>query len=132
MQQRKRPLFDHVVLHVKDIHQSKKFYQAVVEILGHSITNVTRECFFINELEVRQDKETTKSLHLAFTAENPWSVKMFHDMALLSGGTSVGKPVELGGIYTANVKDPDGNFIEAIFKCKTNAHRERAISYWHR
>ena len=129
MEKRHRPLLDHVVLHVKDINQSKKFYQAVVEILGHTITNETGECFFINELEVRQDTETTKSLHLAFNAENPWSVKMFHDMALLSGGTSEGSPVELGGVYMANVKDPDGNHIEAIFKGNVRAYRERSISY---
>jgi predicted lactoylglutathione lyase len=116
MQQQKRRLFDHVVLHVKDIEQSKKFYQSIVETLGHTITRESHEGFFIEELEVRQNPETTKSLHLAFYAENPWSVKMFHDMALLSGGKSVEIPTELGGMYMTNVMDPDGNYIEAIFK----------------
>jgi predicted lactoylglutathione lyase len=112
---------------VKDINKSKKFYQAITETLGHTITNESRECFFIDELEVRQNPETTKALHLAFHAENPWSVKMFHDMAIISGGTSVDMPLELGGIYMANVKDPDGNYVEAIFK--GNHKRDRTISY---
>ena len=125
MHQRKRRLFDHVVLHVKDIDQSKKFYQSIVETLGHTITKESHEGFFIEELEVRQDSMTTKSLHLAFSAENPWSVKLFHDMALLSGGTSVEPPTELEGMYMTNVMDPDGNYIEAIYK---GNHKNISIS----
>ncbi len=118
MYQRKRRLFDHVVLHVKDIDQSKKFYRAVVETLGHTITNEAQDVFFIGELEVRENPVTTKSVHLAFTAENPWSVKLFHETALKAGGTDMGSPAESHdmGIYAANVMDPDGNYIEAIFK----------------
>lgn len=125
MHHRKRRLFDHVVLHVKDIDQSKKFYQSVVETLGHTITRESQEGFFIEELEVRQDPETTKSVHLAFYAENPWSVKMFHDMALLSGGKSLETPTEVGGMYMTNVMDPDGNYIEAIYK---GNHKSISIS----
>ncbi len=118
MHQRKRRLFDHVVLHVKDIDQSKKFYSAIIETLGHSITKEAQDVFYIGELEIRQNPETTKSVHLAFLAEHPWSVKLFHETALKAGGKDLGSPVESPemGIYTANVMDPDGNYIEAIFK----------------
>lgn len=128
MQQTKRPLFDHVVLHVKDIDQSKKFYRAIVETLGHTITSEAQDVFFIGELEVRQDMHVTRSAHLAFQAENPWSVKLFHDMALKAGGVSVGNPREANsaGVYTAHVMDPDGNYIEAIFKRRSSpSHIER-------
>lgn len=128
MYQRKRRLFDHVVLHVKDIDQSKKFYRAIVETLGHTITKEAQNVFFIGELEVRENPETTRSVHLAFTAENPWSVKLFHETALKAGGINMGSPTESrdAGIYTANVMDPDGNYIEAIFK---GNQRNISISY---
>jgi predicted lactoylglutathione lyase len=118
MNQKKRPLFDHVVLHVKDIDQSKRFYRAIVETLGHTITSEAPDVFYIDELEVRQDLHVTRSAHLAFIAENPWSVKLFHDTALKAGGISIGNPREANapGVYTAHVMDPDGNYIEAIFK----------------
>lgn len=118
MHQRRKKLFDHVVLHVKDLDQSKKFYRAIVETLGHTITEEADKYFYINELEIRQNTETTKSVHIAFHAENPGSVKLFHESALRSGGQCIGGPRESKeyGYYKANVMDPDGNCIEAIFK----------------
>lgn len=116
MNQKKRPLFDHVVLHVKDIDQSRRFYQAIVEILGHTITEETSNNFYINELEIRQNPEVTKSAHIAFHAENPALVKLFHDTALRYGGKCLETPIQRPGIFTANVMDPDGNYIEAIYK----------------
>jgi predicted lactoylglutathione lyase len=127
MNQKKRPLFDHVVLHVKDIGQSKRFYQAVVEILGHTITEETSDNFYINELEIRQAGETTKSAHLAFHAENPALVKLFHETALRFGGKCLETPKQRPGIYTAHVMDPDGNCIEAIYK--GISHKAFSISY---
>ncbi len=123
MQQRKKKLFDHVVLHVKDINLSRKFYQAIVETLGHTITGEAKEFFYINELEVRQNAETTRSAHIAFHAENPGSVKLFHESALRAGGICNGSPRVTSdlGVYTANVVDPDGNYIEAIFKGRQNS-----------
>jgi predicted lactoylglutathione lyase len=116
--QRKKRLFDHVVLHVKDIDESKKFYRAIVEILGHTITGESADHFYINELEIRQNQQTTKSAHLAFHAENPALVKLFHDTALRFGGRCLETPGQKcgKGIYTAHVMDPDGNDIEAIYK----------------
>lgn len=128
MHQRKKRLFDHVVLHVKDLDQSKKFYRAIAETLGHTITREGQEHFFIDELEVRQNSETTKSIQLAFHAENPGSVNLFHETALRFGGKCLGSPKEClePGIYTAHVQDPDGNYVKAIFK---GVQRTLSISY---
>lgn len=127
MHQRKRRLFDHVVLHVKDLDQSKKFYRAIVETLGHTITREESDHFFINELEIRQNPETSRSIHLAFNAENPGSVKLFHETAIRFGGKCAGRPVCLRpGTYAANVLDPDGNCVEAIFK---ESQKSVSISY---
>lgn len=128
MNQRRKQLFDHVVLHVKDLDQSKRFYRAIVETLGHTITGEAEKHFYINELEIRQNPETTKSVHIAFYAENPGAVKLFHESALRAGGKCMESPRELleHGIYTANVIDPDGNHVEAIFK---GHQKNRSISY---
>ncbi len=117
MHQRKKRLFDHVVLHVKDLDKSKKFYRAIAETLGHAITSESQGRFFIDELEIRENHVPTKSVQLAFNAENPGSVKLFHETALRLGGKCLGSPgsIEMGS-YVACVSDPDGNTIEAIFK----------------
>ncbi len=128
MHQRKKRLFDHVVLHVKDLDQSRKFYRAIAETLGHTITDEGKEHFFIDELEIRQNPETTKSVQLAFNAENPGSVNLFHETALRFGGKCMGSPKSCTepGIYTAHVQDPDGNYVQAIFK---GNQRSLSISY---
>lgn len=128
MHQRRKRLFDHVVVHVRDIDESKRFYRAVVETLGHVITAENQRSFFIDELEVRQDLVTTKSVQLAFNAENPGSVKLFHDTAVRFGGKSVVDPREsiAPGVYSARVLDPDGNTIEALFK---GTQKSVSISY---
>lgn len=128
MHQRKRRLFDHVVLHVKDLAESKRFYRAVVETLGHTISGESQDHFLIDELEFREDVETSRSIHLAFQAENPGSVKLFHETALRFGGKCIGGPESNDlGSYTAHVLDPDGNRIEAIFKGKNQ--KDVSISY---
>ncbi len=128
MHQIRKKLFDHVVLYVKDLDQSKRFYRAIVETLGHTITGEANEHFYINELEIRQNPETTKSIHFAFHAENPGSVKLFHESALKAGGKCIESPQECfrKGIYKANVMDPDGNNVEAIYKGRQN---NLSISY---
>lgn len=127
MHQRKRRLFDHVVLRVKDLDQSKKFYRAIIETLGHTITKEGTDNFFIDELEIRQHDEISRAVHLAFNAENPGSVKLFHETAIRHGGKCAGGPVSPGpGTYAANVMDPDGNYVEAIFK---DSQKLVSISY---
>jgi predicted lactoylglutathione lyase len=128
MNQRRKKLFDHVVLHVKDLNASKKFYRAIIETLGHTITGEADEHFYIHELEIRQNPQTTKSMHIAFYAENPGAVKLFHESALQAGGKCIEAPCESRdqGSYTANVMDPDGNYIEAVFK---GLQKNLTISY---
>ena len=128
MQNERRRLFENVVLHVKDLDQSKKFYRAVVETLGHTITKETKEQFFIEELEIRQSSETTKSIQLAFKAEHPGLVKLFHETALRHGGRSLSEPdaTEVDSL-TAHVIDPDGNDVRAIYRLRSQ--KTNTISY---
>lgn len=127
MQHEKRRLFDHVVLRVKNLDQSKNFYRAIAETLGHTITKEGSDCFFIDELEVREHEEVTREIHLAFKAENPGSVKLFHEAAIRLGGKCLGSPGSPGpGTYVANVEDPDGNVVGAIFK---DTQKSISISY---
>lgn len=130
MKQRKSRIFDHVVINVKDINQSKKFYRAVVETLGHTITGEAKDQFFIDELNIRENPEVSSGcVHIAFYAESPGSVKLFHETALRCGGKCIGAPDErsFSGVYASNIIDPDGNHIEAIYKSRNQ--RSFPISY---
>ncbi len=126
---RKSRLFDHVVLHVKDINASKKFYRAIVETLGHSISSESHDTFSIDQLEIRQAPEVSKAVQLAFNASNVGAVRMFHETALKCGGGCLFRPENntTPGIYKAQVTDPDGNTIQVIYKGIN--HNNISISY---
>lgn len=118
----KRRLFDHVTLRVSNLERSKQFYQAVIETLGHTISDEASDRFCIDELFVTQNTVPSQSMHLSFQAENPATVKLFYETALQSGGKCQGAPKERAlnsGYYAACVMDPDGNSIEAIYKSRT-------------
>lgn len=124
---REKRLFDHVVVFVTDLDSSKRFYQAIVETLGHTISSESSEGFFINELEIRQNTEPSRSIELAFQAENPGSVKLFYETALRLGGKCLGGPGIRDAVsFSAQVADPDGNQLQAVFK---KGQKAISISY---
>lgn len=111
-------LLDHVNVKVKDIDLSKKFYRPVIECLGHSLSLEQPHSFCIDELMVSESVKSSQSVHLAFQAESPAIVKLFHQTALENGGRCNGAPGERNihqGYYSAYVLDPDGNNIEAVY-----------------
>lgn len=115
-------LFDHVHLKVKDISRSREFYRPVIEALGLHMSFDNGDSFCIDELFVTESHEPTHAVHLAFQAENPALVKLFHDTAIKCGGKCNGEPGARNshsGHYAAYVLDPDGNNIEAVFHTPT-------------
>ena len=111
-------LFDHINLHVRDLERSRTFYRSVAECLGFSITYEAENCFFIDELCVRQVQSNFHQVHFAFQAHNPALVRLFYETALSLGGTCNGAPSERKEgktIFSAFVLDPDGNNIEAVY-----------------
>lgn len=117
-------LIDHIQLVVKDLAASRRFYGAVLDVLGLPIGGSEDDYFWADELfvstadsEAAQGKPTGRH-HLAFQAADRAAVEAFHQAALSNGGTDNGAPGERPyhpGYYAAFVLDPDGNNIEAVY-----------------
>jgi catechol 2,3-dioxygenase-like lactoylglutathione lyase family enzyme len=118
-------LIDHIQLVVKDLPASRRFYEAVLEVLGLPVSGTADDFFWADELVVSsanskaaQGKLTGRN-HLAFQAADRATVDAFYKAALQNGGMDNGAPGERAayhpGYYAAFVLDPDGNNIEAVY-----------------
>ncbi|RUW52119.1 MULTISPECIES: VOC family protein [unclassified Mesorhizobium] len=116
-------LIDHLQLVVRDLPASRRFYEAVFQVLGVPIGGTGEDYFWADELFISsadsraaQGKLTGRH-HLAFQARDHAMVDAFHKAGLAAGGTDNGAPGERPyhpGYYAAFVLDPDGNNIEAV------------------
>lgn len=108
-------LIDHVHLRTRDLEASKRFYQAVLGVLGIPMTD-GGPYFFADELWVDEGEQPSR-VHLAFQAPDRETVDRFHRAGLEAGGRDNGPPGERNyhpGYYAAYLLDPDGNNIEAV------------------
>lgn len=117
-------LIDHVQLVVKDVAASRRFYDAIMTVLGIPLGGGTDAHFWYDELFVSSPEgpealgKLTGRHHLAFQAKARTTVDAFYKAALDHGGTDFGAPGDRPyhpGYYAAFVLDPDGNNIEAVF-----------------
>jgi catechol 2,3-dioxygenase-like lactoylglutathione lyase family enzyme len=112
-------LIDHVHLRVADLDASKRFYRAVMKVLGlDGVINESRDHFNVDELWIDKADGPVSRVHLAFQARDQAMVQAFHRAALAAGGRDNGAPGERKyhpGYYGAFVLDPDGNNVEAVF-----------------
>jgi catechol 2,3-dioxygenase-like lactoylglutathione lyase family enzyme len=117
-------LIDHIQIVTNDLPRSKRFYSAVLEVLGIPIGGEQESFFWADELfvssqdSIAASRKTTGRLHLAFQAKDRAMVDRFHSVALSAGGQDNGKPGERPyhpGYYAAFAVDPDGNNIEVVF-----------------
>ena len=116
-------LIDHVHLVVADLEASKRFYGAVLGVLGLELDLRGEHAFECDELFVSDaafvgDNGTQPHrVHLAFQAPDRATVERFHRAGLSAGGRDNGGPGERPyhpGYYGAFLLDPDGNNIEAV------------------
>lgn len=117
-------LVDHIQLVVRDLAASRRFYEAVLEVLEIPVGGAGESYFWADELFVSSadsqaaQGQLTGRHHLAFQAKDRATVNAFHQAALRHGGRDNGAPGERRyhpGYYAAFVLDPDGNNIEAVF-----------------
>lgn len=112
-------LIDHLHLITQDFPASKRFYAAVLEVLGRSIEG-EGDAFWCDELYVSTANAATVGrthVHLAFQADSRAMVDRFHAAGVAAGGRDNGAPGERdyhAGYYGAFLLDPDGNNIEAV------------------
>ena len=122
-------LIDHIQLVVRDIEASRRFYKAVLAVLGIPVGGDEKDFFWADELFVSTaDSQAalgklTGRHHLAFQARDRAMVDAIHAAGLEGGGVDNGKPGERPyhpGYYAAFLLDPDGNNIEAVFHGEAN------------
>ena len=129
-------LIDHVQLVVADLAASRRFYDAIFEVLGVPLGGEQDDFFWFDELCVSTadsdaaEGRLTGRCHLAFQATNRDAVDAFHRVALEAGGRDHGAPGERDyhpGYYAAFVRDPDGNNVEAVYHGPSTRSAESVV-----
>ena len=127
-------MLDHVFITVKDLDRSIAFYEKALKPLGivHAVDYSGKEgpeghpdlkgfgrdgrVFFW----LRQGNADARAAHIGFVAKGEAEVNAFYDAAMGAGAADNGKPgVRLyydPRYYAANVFDPDGYSLEAVYK----------------
>jgi catechol 2,3-dioxygenase-like lactoylglutathione lyase family enzyme len=130
-------MFSHIMLGSNDIERSKRFYDAVLAVLGageplrdKTSTGHTRlfyQCdgniFSVSEPINNQPATFANGGTIGFKCNSPEQVRAFHDAAVAQGGQSIEAPPgprnsPLGPLYLAYVRDPDGNKLCALHSIK--------------
>ena len=117
-------LIDHLQLVVADLEASRRFYTAVLDVLGVPIAGNEASHFWADELFVSSkdsdeaEGKLTGRHHFAFQAKDRDMVNRVYEAGLKAGGSDNGPPGERSyhpGYYAAFLLDPDGNNVEAVF-----------------
>lgn len=130
-------MFSHIMVGSSDIERSKRFYDAVLGVLGageplrnQAKTGHTRlfyrhdgQTFGISEPINGESATTANGGTIGFKCDSPEQVHAFHDTALAHGGVSIENPPglregQMGALYLAYVRDPDGNKLCALYRPK--------------
>lgn len=130
-------MFNHVMVGSNDIERSKRFYDALLGMLGAAEGMRSKADTGHARLFYRHDGNTfglsepindqaatpANGGTIGFKCNSPEQVQQFHDVAVAHGGTSIESPPGLresgsGAMHLAYVLDPDGNKLCAVYKVK--------------
>jgi len=128
-------MFSHVMVGTNDIERSKRFYDAVLGVLGagEPLRNSSKTgharlfyrhdggTFCVSEPINDVDATFANGGTIGFKCNSAEQVSEFHDIAVAHGGTSIEDPPglrqgQLGALYLAYVRDPDGNKLCALHR----------------
>jgi len=128
-------MFSHVMVGSNNIGRSKRFYDAVLGVLGagepiqnQATSGHTRlfyrhdgVSFCVSEPINGEAASFANGGTIGFKCSSPEQVAKFHDSAVAHGGTSIEEPPglrdgKLGALYLAYVRDPDGNKLCALHR----------------
>ena len=131
MKYRQGRLLDHLHLTVRDLSASRRFYSAVLAVLGIPIEDrPAKRAFSADELWITDGGPLTGRIHFAFQAKDRATVGRFHAAGLAAGGRDNGRPGERDyhpGYYAAFLLDPDGNNVEAVHHGPTHRSAESVV-----
>ena len=115
-------VFDHVTLRVSDVEVSRRFYELALELLGYG--EPYRGDHFIEweDLSIsqaREERPVTRNLHLALLARASRGEvdRWWEEMTAVGHpdeGAPAPRPQYAPDYYSAFVRDPDGNSVEAV------------------
>ncbi|MDG2527732.1 VOC family protein [Caulobacter endophyticus] len=131
MQLHRGRMIDHIQLRARDLAATKRFYKAVLEVIGVDYDDQP-DHLSADELWIDVGEPATH-IHLAFQAKDRAMVQRFHEAGLAAGGRDNGGPGEREyhpGYYAAFLLDPDGNNIEAVFHGPHERSADSVVLTW--
>ena len=130
-------MFSHVMLGTNDIERSKRFYDAVLGVLGvgEPMRNVNKTgqarlfyrhdggTFCLSEPIDGEPATSANGATIGFKCDSPEQVQRFHDVAVAQGAISIEDPPglrqgQMGSLVLAYVRDPDGHKLCALHRPK--------------
>jgi catechol 2,3-dioxygenase-like lactoylglutathione lyase family enzyme len=130
-------MFSHVMVGSSNIERSKRFYDAVLGVLGagEPLRNSAKTgharlfyrhdggTFCVSEPIDGEEATPANGGTIGFKCTSPEQVQAFHDTAVAHGGTSIEEAPglregKLGALYLSYVRDPDGNKLCALHRPK--------------
>lgn len=128
-------MFNHIMIGSNDIERSKRFYDAVLGVLGagepvRNIANTGHTRLFyrhdggvlcITEPINGEEATCSNGATIGFKCSSAEQVRELHDVAVAHGGKSIEDPPGLresnmGAIHLSYVRDPDGHKLCAIYR----------------
>lgn len=128
-------MFSHVMVGSSDLERSKRFYDAVLGVLGagepmrnRNATGQVRlfyrhagAMFGVTEPIDGGPPSCANGGTIGFKCDSPEQVRAFHDTAVAHGGVSIEDPPGPRGegpaaLHLAYVRDPDGNKLCALYR----------------
>ena len=128
-------MFSHVMVGTNDIARAKRFYDAVLGVVGagepfrnQNASGQTRlfyrhngMSFGVSEPLNGEPATCANGGTIGFNCTSPEQVQRFHDVAVAHGGVSIEAPPglrngALGALYLAYVRDPDGHKLCALHR----------------
>ena len=119
-------MFSHIMLGTNDIEQSKKFYDAIMKVLGYNegIIDDKGRCFYINSecvfgltIPINGENATHgNGMTIGFKVASPELVNKWHEVGMQNGGLTCEESpgVRMSGerkLYLGYLRDPTGNKI---------------------
>jgi len=130
-------MLNHVMVGTNDIETAKRFYDAVLGVLGadEGVRNTAGSghqrvfyrhdgsTFGVSEPINGEPATFANGGTIGFKCQSPEQVQQFHDVAVAHGGTSIESPPgprqgPTGTLHLAYVRDPDGNKLCALYRPK--------------
>lgn len=119
-------MFDHVSIKVKDLANSKTFYEKAFSSLGYKVSfgkeglfyafDIGNHCLF--EIIQSDEKTSITSTHIAFRVSSREQVHAFYTAAIKAGAKNNGepgpRPQYTKQYYACFILDPNGHNIEAM------------------